>query len=96
MIEADDWAAYFRERSARQYGSDFYLDENGREVEATCLGVDPDDYRWPDKVSLGRVVKFVRRGRVGTVGFASQLPAGEPMLKEIHTRDQLPRDCSVA
>ena len=72
MKKADDWFGLFSEQAANLYGSDFYLDANGREVEVTCLGVDESEYNWPDTVVRGRLSRWVRYGRTNTVPLRSK------------------------
>jgi len=44
-------------------GSSIYEDENGNEVEITCISNDihGSGYNWPDKRFVGIVVKYLRK-----------------------------------
>ncbi len=85
---ADDRDGLFSEQAAALYGSDFYWDVQGREVEVTCLGVDAADYNWPDKIVLGRLYGWIRCGRPNTVPLTplpEELLAKYPMLTRTET-----------
>ena len=47
----------------------FYTNEAGDLIECTNVDETMDGYHWDDKIDLGPVTKFVRRGRSNTSGF---------------------------
>lgn len=57
--------AWYSAASVADHGSAFWLTPDGREVEVTSVGENP--YGWDDKVSVGPVVKFSRRGVIGRI-----------------------------
>jgi hypothetical protein len=57
-------AAWYSAKAAELHGSVFWRAPDGREVELTA--VTEGDYFWEDKVSVGPVVEYVRKGMFGT------------------------------
>lgn len=61
--------ALFSEQAANQFGSFIYSTPDGREVEVTNVypseGAEPM-YGWADKVHVGEVKEWLRKGRLGT------------------------------
>lgn len=56
--------AWYSPTAAYYYGSVIYVREDGSEVEITCADYDLNyDYRWSDKIYVGKVVKYLRNGR---------------------------------
>lgn len=58
---------FYSERAAAVRGTLVYSTPDGREVEVTGVVTSLDAYEWPDKVYVGQVVEFVRRGRAPMV-----------------------------
>jgi hypothetical protein len=55
--------AWYSAKAVVQWGSNFWRTPDGREVEVTSVG---DSYGWDDKVSVGPVTEWVRKGVIGT------------------------------
>ena len=57
---------YYSKIASESYGSCFYSDTNGKEVEVTGVynSVEQAEemYKWADKVCVGEVVKYLREG----------------------------------
>jgi hypothetical protein len=58
---------FYSEIAAKQFGTFIYLDTNNKEVEVTNISLDQlcSGYHFADKVCLGQVTTFVRKGRRG-------------------------------
>lgn len=57
---------FSREAVEIGHSTSIYLHVDGHEVEVTFVGDNPDDYKWPDKVVVGEVTKWVRVGCLDT------------------------------
>lgn len=62
--------AYFSESCAQLIGSSFYQLPDGGEVEVTDVERTLEDsgiFQWSDRVEVGPVTKYLRKGRIGTL-----------------------------
>ena len=59
------WYGIYSEEAARRSGTFIYLSLEGEEVEITAVWIKPDSpgYEYEDKVCIGQVERFIRRGR---------------------------------
>ncbi len=65
----ETWHAYYSEQADQIYGTCFWLNSNNKEVEITAVYKSKEEaeanYLWDDKVYLGEVVKYSRKGQKG-------------------------------
>jgi len=62
----------YSQQQADQFGTFLYI-KDGVPIEVSSAGIDPEfkTTGWPDKVLLGEVGSFYKKGREGTVKFAT-------------------------
>lgn len=72
--------AWYSAKAAANYGSNFYLNEAGEEVEITAVARDQvygERYLWDDKVYVGQVTKTcTRKGQKGQYETERRYPIG--------------------
>jgi hypothetical protein len=74
-MSGSNWYGFYSEHAAEEFGTLIYQLPDGREVEVT--GVTDNEggngYRFPDKVPVGLVRKFLRKGKPGNYRMAYNL-----------------------
>ena len=68
MDKSKIYMALFSAKAAELYGTAFYKNAEGKEIEVTAvmpLGTEKE-YNWQDTVNRGKVVEWVRDGRKGS------------------------------
>ena len=66
MTNTNLYLAFYSEAAALLYGTVFYETPEGKEVEVTWVQRilhDDNSYQWPDKIVVGLVTKYARKGR---------------------------------
>ena len=66
-MEDPEYYAFYSEQAAQQFGYCVYLDDTDNPVNVTIVCRDPlltnFTYKWPDKVYVGRVTKFIKTNK---------------------------------
>ena len=58
--------AWYSQAAADLYGTTFWRTPYGEEVEVTAVAEDKNWYQWPDKIQVGPVTHYIRKGHFGT------------------------------
>ena len=78
--------AFYSKTAADLYGSSFYQTADGKEVEVTAVEPAMEDtgtYKWPDRIAVGPVTHWIRKGWVGRHKLA-WLCVTNPLIIEHH------------
>ncbi len=55
---------YYSQMEAELYGSHIWAKPDGEPVEVSCVRNEGVSVLWPDAINMGRVVQFLRPGKV--------------------------------
>lgn len=64
MTEPAKLFGYYSRSEADLYGSYIWAKPNGEPAEVSCIRTNDVPVLWPDAIKIGRVVKFLRPGKI--------------------------------